>query len=185
MSQTHLIAALAALPCLRKVPTQAVAALASVCPVREFQTRDTVLVQGTDTDVAYLLIDGMLEVSVQTQRTCHHITAIQPGEIVGESALFIAGVNRNATVLAHKPSRCLELRSESLSRLSGNPAIVALEMSLVAALSRRIRKTNLEIQSAWKETHPEESRQDASAGDEPRTFAGRLRTMFAGRGGQE
>jgi len=185
MTQRDLIKALSALPCFRKVHPSAVAALAEVCPVRVFETGEAVLAQGEDTDVAYLLVDGMLEVSVQTQRTWHHISAIRPGEMVGESALFIHGVQRNATVLAHTQSQCLELRPDALARLSGNVALVALELSLVATLSRRIRKTNLEIQAAWSKAHPEPTDEALPATDGTRTFAGRLRSVFAGRGEKE
>ncbi len=180
MSNPALIQALSSLPCFRNVPESALRALADVCPVRSFETRDTVLDQGSTAGAAYLIVTGMLEVSVETRRTWHHIATLQPGEIAGESALFIHDVPRNATVLAHKPSQCLELTPQTMKRLAGNPAVTALELSLIAALSRRIRRTNLEIQAAWKETQPNTAQEDAA---EPRgTFAGKLRTMFKGRG---
>lgn len=141
------------------------------------------LSQGTATDVAYLVVQGMLEVSVDTRRTSHHIATIGPGELVGESALFLRGVHRNATVLAHKRSYCLELTPTALRALSGNPAVVALELALIGALSRRIRKTNLEIQGAWKQTHTDQSAEPAPTDRGPRTFAGRLKNLFNGRGG--
>jgi len=185
MSIPDLTDALCALPCFRKVPRSAVAGLAATCPVRAFDTRDEVLSQGAGTDAAYLVIQGMLEVSVETRRTWHHIATIGPGELVGESALFIRGVQRNATVMAHKPSYCLELTPSALSTLAGNPALAALELSLVAALSRRIRKTNLEIQGAWKQTHPDDFKENIQSDEGPKTFAGRLKNMFTGRGGDQ
>jgi len=185
MSSSDLTDALCALPCFRNVTREAVAALATSCPIRAFDTRDEVLSQGANTDTAYLVINGMLEVSVETRRTWHHIATIAPGEIVGESALFIRGVHRNATVMAHKPSVCLELNLESLSKLSGNPALVALELSLVVSLSRRIRKTNLAIQAAWKQTHPEDFKEEIVPDHGPNTFAARLKKLFTGRGGKQ
>jgi CRP-like cAMP-binding protein len=183
MSTPDLTDALCALPCFRKVPREAVAGLAACCPIRAFDTAEVVLSQGAATDVAYLVVQGMLEVSVQTRRTRHHIATIAPGELVGESALFLRGVHRNATVMAHKPSYCLELTPSALKTLSGNPAMAALELSLIGALSRRIRKTNLEIQGAWKQTHGDQPADQASTKKGQRTFAGRLKNMFTGRGG--
>ncbi len=184
MSSNELTDALCALPCFKKVPPDAVAELATTCAIKTFDTRDVVLSQGEGTGIAYLVIKGMLEVSVQTRQTQHHIATITPGEIAGESALFIRGVSRNATVLAHKPSVCLELKPEDLRRLTGNAALVALEFALIVSLSRRIRKTNLAIQSAWKQTHADDYADEALDVDEgPKTFAGRLKAMFTGRGG--
>ena len=66
---------------------------------------------------------------------------------------------------------------------AGNRAVMALELYLVAALSRRIRNTNLEIQGAWKQTHPEDFTEKFKPDEGPRTFAGRLKDIFSGRGG--
>lgn len=183
MTTPDTIDALCALPCFRDVPRTAVSALAEACTIRDFSTRDEVMAQGTATDAAYLVVDGMLEVSVQARRSHHHIATISPGEVVGESALFILGVHRNATVLAHKPTRCLEIRPATLRTLAGNRAVMALELYLVAALSRRIRNTNLEIQGAWKQTHPDDFTEEIKPDEGPSTFAGRLKAIFSGRGG--
>ena len=68
--------------------------------------------------------------------------------------------------------------------MTGNAALVALEFALIVSLSRRIRKTNLAIQSAWKQTHADDYADEALDVDEgPKTFAGRLKAMFTGRGG--
>jgi len=199
MADLPFVDLLSQLHCFRSVPRNALSALAEVCEVRTYEIRDAVLTQGSSTDIALLLVEGMLEVSVQARQTWHHIATIQPGEVVGESALFMQDISRNATVLAHKPSRCLVLSPDAVTRLAGNPALMALELSIVASLSRRIRKTNLEIQSAWKDTHPptpptasgkaktaDKGSKATETGkpEAPRTFAGRLRTMFKGRGGK-
>jgi CRP-like cAMP-binding protein len=151
------------------------------CQVVDFSTRDRVLSQGGDPDVAYLVIDGMLEVSVQTQRTWHHVAEVHPGDIVGESALFVSGIPRNATVFAHKDSRCLVIHKDILGQLAENPAVVALEVGLIATLSRRIRKTNLEIQAVWREEPIATSAENPQKSEQTISVAGRLRRLFQSR----
>ena len=168
------------LPVFQAVSASALSELVAQCDVLNFKTRQQVLTQGGDADVAYLVVDGMLEVSVQTERTWHHIAEIHPGDIVGESALYVRGVPRNATVFAHIDTCCVVLRPSSLNALHGNEAVVALEVSLIAALSRRIRKTNIEIQSAWKEGPPDETTQPGMSPKQD-SIASRLRSLFRGR----
>jgi len=167
-------------PIFQGVSTAALRELVATCDVLQFQTRDQVLSQGGASDVAYLVVDGMLEVSVQTERTWHHIAEIHPGDVVGESALYVYGVSRNATVFAHRDTHCLVLRPANLRQLTNNEAVVALEVSLIASLSRRIRKTNVEIQSAWKEQAPAAGSKSTEE-MAPTTIAARLRRLFRGR----
>jgi CRP-like cAMP-binding protein len=170
------------LPAFREVTPSALAAVVDVCDLVQFKTRDTVLDQGGDSDVAYLVVTGMLEVSVQTEHSWHHIAEVHPGDVVGESALFVRGVPRNATVFAHKDSQCLVLRPSVLERMVTNEAIVALEVDLIGTLSRRIKKTNLEIQSAWSGQLPAEPSVESDGKSGSTSIASRLRSVFRGRG---
>jgi CRP-like cAMP-binding protein len=170
---------LARLPLFRSVPEDSLEKLLEVCRPTRYRTATRIFEQGSPADQALLLVEGRLEVSVKSGPTHRHVGEIHPGEVVGEQALFVAGGQRNASVFANQPSTALVL-SPSLFRSGGDdPAIAALERHLIATLSRRIRKTNLEIQKAWKESRVEEA--EAQVAAEAPTLRDRLRSLFGGR----
>ena len=84
------------------------------------------------------------------QRTVNEIAA---GEVVGESALFMTGGRRTATLTALEPSTVLVLRRELFQPGAPNPALVALESHILAGLARRIERTDAQgIVDAWRAT---------------------------------
>ena len=168
---------LSALPLFRSVPTESLERLIEASSLTQYRSAAHIFEQGSPADKALLLIEGKLEVSVTSGTTHRHVGEIHPGEIVGEQALFVTGGTRNASVFATLPSTCLVL-SPALLRGSNDPAIAALEQHLIATLARRIRKTNLEIQKAWKASRVEESQPESA---EAPTFRSRLRSLFGGR----
>lgn len=170
---------LESLSVFRSLPHAALRELAHRCEEVAFGAREVVMEQGGDSDIALLLIEGRLEVSVETSGIPHHIAVIEPGEVVGESALYTIATPRNATVMANKDSRCLVLRPGDIQGLVHNPALAALEVQILGSLTRRIRRTNTEIQTAWKE---EQAAPAALTFDEePLTMRKRLRRIFKGR----
>lgn len=168
---------LAKLPLFRSVPEASLEHLLQVCSPTRYRTAARIFEQGSPADQALLLVEGRLEVSVKSGSTHRHVGEIHPGEVVGEQALFVAGGRRNAAVFANQPSTALVLSPELFRSGSDDPAIAALERHLIATLARRIRKTNLEIQKAWKATRVEDSEEVA----EPSTIRDRLRSLFGGR----
>ena len=144
----------------------------------DFDTRDIVFGEGSGADEAALLISGVLEVSLRTRRTQHHIAVINAGELVGESALFVNGMARTATVMANQPSRCLMLTPDVLGDLAEIPAVIALERYMVAAISRRIKKTNLEIQSAWADVKRAPQQSKPKSQPPVSSFGAKLRSLF-------
>ncbi len=159
----------------RDVPQKALGELCILAPPVNFSVGATVFEQGKTSDVALLLIEGRLEVEVESSGKVRQVGQIRPGEIVGEQALFSRGGERSATVRAGSPSKCLLLSNETMERAHSNPAIVAIERHLLATLARRIRRTNQEIQKVWKEAG------DMAPPDGKRRFADRLRGLFGGR----
>lgn len=169
---------LSQLALFRSVPAASLERLLEVCPATRYRTAARIFEQGSTADQALLLVEGKLEVSVTSGSTHRHVGEIHPGEVVGEQALFVAGGKRNASVFANQPSTCLIL-SPGLFRGNNDPAIAALERHLIATLSRRIRKTNLEIQKAWKASRVEVPESESS--EAPATLRDRLRSLFGGR----
>lgn len=167
---------LARLPLFRDVPEASLQRLLQRSALQTYRIAEHVFEQGSAADRALLLVEGRLEVSVKSGSTHRHVGEIHPGEVVGEQALFVTGGRRNASVFANQSSICIAL-SPALFHSGGNdPAIAALEHHLIATLTRRIRKTNLEIQKAWKASRVEEVTEESGAP----SFRDRLRSLFGG-----
>jgi len=163
-------------PFFAGIPGDAMRELAESCETTQFGSGELVYQQGNPGDTGLLLLDGLLEVSVETERQVRHLGLIHPGEIVGEQCLFMDGIHRSATVQANKASTALVLAPTILADLSHNPAIAVLELHLLATLGRRVRQTNLLIQKAWK-VSPQAPESLPAAG-----FSQRLRSLFGSKG---
>ena len=110
--------------------------------------------QGDPADNALLVVEGRLEVMVESGESNKQVGDIRAGEIAGETALFARRGRRNATVTAREPSRCLVVDRNLLSAIPANPALITLENHLLGTLARRIRKTNQSMQVVWKDANP-------------------------------
>ncbi len=126
--------------------------------------------------LAWLVVEGVLQATVRGGGDDRPVGAVRPGEVAGELGLFADGGRRSATLTAEGPALCLRFDAGLLEALPHNRAVLVLERHLMGSLARRIRKTNLAIQKAWRE---------ASAGDSPETpaptgFFQRLAALFGG-----
>ncbi len=144
------IDALSQLYLFRGVPPKALAEICNLAPPVRYAPGDVLFRQGDPADMALLLVDGRLVVSVRVGEVIRQVGDIKPGEIVGETALLSPNGKRSATVVAASPSTALKLSWYMLERAPLNPGIVALEQHLLGALVRRIRKTNQAIQAEWR-----------------------------------
>ncbi len=160
------------------VPRPSLEALLIAAPPVTFKAGDLVFRQGTDADVALLLVEGKLIATVYSAsgKESRSIGDIRPGELLGEQALFHPGGHRSATVTAAEPSVALLITPTLLDAAANNPAIAALEQYLLGTLARRIRRTNQAIQQVWKaESAPEPAPDEAKP-----TLRDRLRSLFGG-----
>ena len=168
-------AAVSGLFLFRRVDARALHELCILAPPVDFPAGVTLFEQGAKSDVALLLVSGALDVEVEGAGARRTVGKVNPGEIVGETALFAKAGVRNATVRAIQPSQCLLLNREVLERGNQNPAIVAIEQHLLATLARRIRRTNQEITKIWKEQETAEPAPDASG-----SLVDKLKSLFGG-----
>ena len=127
------------------------ALLAAAPPPIEIAAGAVLAREGEPADRAFLLVAGRLGASVALggagDRTVNEIAA---GEVTGESALFLTGGRRVATLTALEPSAALVLRRELFLSGTPNPALVALESHILAGLARRIERTDAQIVEAWR-----------------------------------
>jgi len=161
------------------VPPSALEEFVERCEQRQIAAGELVFQQGEQAESGLLLLEGLLEVSVETNKRVRNIGLVHPGEIVGEQGLFIQGAKRNATVQANQLSTALVIELSLLQDLSHNPAVSVLELHLLATLGRRVRSTNQLIQTAWKATPLPEPESSAPS---PTPLSQRILSIF--RGGQ-
>jgi CRP-like cAMP-binding protein len=175
---------LSALYLFQAVPRPSLQALLQVAPAVSFSIAQPVFRQGDAAESALLLLSGRFTVEVQEGGATRTIGEVHPGEVVGETALFLPGARRTATVRAREPSRALVLRPEVMDLAGQNPAVVLLEQHLLGTLSRRIRSTNLAIQGVWKAEAPAPAPPGPAAAappPPPPTLRGRLASLFGAR----
>jgi len=117
--------------------------------------------EGELADRAFFLVAGRLRASVALGRDLadgpdrdRAVNEIAAGEVTGESALFLTGGRRAATLTALEPSTALVLRRELFLAGAPNPALVALESHILASLARRIERTDAQIVEAWRAASP-------------------------------
>ncbi len=130
-----------------------------------FDLGQPVFAQGDTADYALLLLDGRLSVQVETDKGPRSVGDVWPGEVVGESGLFLPGSVRNASVLAEVPSVALLIDQDFLEKARGTRPLCVAQQHLMATTARRIRATNLAMRKAWQQQRAEASAtQDASSG---------------------
>lgn len=152
------------MPLFRSVPESELQDLCIKAPLRLFEPGQLVYSEGVPSDgTALLVVHGKLRVEVGEGPGRRVLHDVKPGELVGEVALFYGGRPRSASVVAELSSRCLRVDWGLLDIKPPTGAIVAIEQHLLGTLSRRIRRTTLEIQRVWKEqATPDEGVQGAS-----------------------
>ena len=150
--------------------------LCAMAPPVSFKTGMTIFTQGDESDVALLLLDGLLGVEVTSAGQHREVGQVNSGEIVGETALFARGGKRSATVRALKSSQCLLINEDLLLNGAKNPAVIAIERHLLGTLARRIRRTNQETTKLWKELGVKDTTPEVKAG-----LVGKLKSLFGGR----
>ena len=129
-------------------------ALLRAAPPVEVAASAVLAREGDPADRAFFLVAGRLRASValggdtpEHDRTVNEIAA---GEVIGESALFMTGGRRTATLTALEPSTVLVLQRQLFQPGAPNPALVALESHILAGLVRRIERTDAQIVEAWR-----------------------------------
>jgi CRP-like cAMP-binding protein len=164
----------------RALPPEEVAELERMAARVHFDLGQPVFRQGEPADHALLLIDGRFSVSVDTDRGPRAVGDVWPGEVVGESALFLPGATRNANVLAEVSSIALLIDEDFLTRARGTRALCTAQKHLMATSARRIRATNLAMRKAWQQQRAEASATQDIPSEGKAGFRQRLSRILGG-----
>jgi len=159
----------------RSVSPSALEELCELAPPVAFAEGTEVYRGGQAADTALLLVEGMLQASVDARGKRQVVGTIRPGEVVGEQGLFTDLGERNATVTAMEPSRCLILTRSLLGAAASNEAMIAIENHMLRTLAERIRHTNRVVSKAW-----EQVLQDTLQGRKGPSLRERLLSFFGG-----
>ncbi len=125
--------------------------LASVLKQREFTPGRDIVVQGQPGGSLFVVVDGVLEVHVQTDGTKTRVGQLQPGECFGEMSL-LTGELRSATVTAVSDTTVFELNHDMLAPiLKRRPEVC---QKLVQILAERQARTDARLRPP-EEPEPE------------------------------
>ena len=130
---------LGVLPLFARLDRASRAAIAAHCAVTEFRAGDTIMRQGRMSTFADVILDGEVDVFVDTPAGQVRVATVGRHQIVGEVGA-IAAMPRTATVVARTALSVLRIRRGSLINLTGeHPAIAA---AIVGELGRRLYGMN-------------------------------------------
>ena len=139
--------------------------------LKELNPEDILINQGDDGESLFVLVEGLLEVSIQVEGEKRHLTFLRPGSFLGEMAL-LTGEKRSADVTSSTESLVGELTKESIMSLATENPEVLKKMTAVVA-KRRMK--NKEIAAASGKDH------DKAVQKEEKNLMSRVTNFFFGK----
>jgi serine phosphatase RsbU (regulator of sigma subunit) len=124
-------------------------ALVAASPVDAFEAGETVFEQGSEGDDAYLVLEGRLEVLVETPLGQAAVATLGDGELVGEIGAFSRGT-RTASIRALEASRLLRIERRSIRELMRRTPDAA--MTIIGELGQRFRRANAAVATLTQAT---------------------------------
>jgi CRP-like cAMP-binding protein len=144
---------LRAIPFLRELSTEDLAAFAGLLTSRECKPKERVLVEGEPPDAFYIICDGVVHAKRNAQKREMLLGTIGTGGFFGEINLFDPGV-ATASIVAMTNVRLAvityaQFRAFMEERPTAGFKIVS---TLMIEMSKRLRKTNQRLVNAefWK-----------------------------------
>ena len=128
-------------------------AITSSLHLQKFKPDEILFNQGDDGESIFVLVEGLLEVSMQTEGKKKHLSCLRPGSFLGEMAL-LTGENRSADVISSTESLDGELTKDSIMSLATESPEILNKMTAVVA-QRRLK--NEEMTSTSGNGHDEDA----------------------------
>ena len=146
-------------------------AITSSLHLQKFKPEEVLFNQGDDGESLFVLVEGLLEVSLQVEGEKRHLTFLRPGSFLGEMAL-LTGEKRSADVISCTESLVGELTKDSIMSLATeNPEILGQMTAVVA--ERRLK--NKEKASENGKDH------DEAMQNEKKSLMARATNFFFGK----
>ena len=168
------VAMLAEVPLLSLLDDQERRTLAGILETKHFDKGDTIFSVGDAGECLYVVASGRVEAYLETPEGEKIVlTAIEPGELLGEIALFDSGA-RTASAVAVEDTEVLVFDRDHLLELVSRHPSAAL--NLLAVLGRRLRNTDELLRSRVSRNLNEEEEERLTFGqrvaDRVATFGG-------------
>jgi len=110
--------------------------------LKSLKSKEVLIKQGDDGESLFVLVEGLLDVSLQVGDEERHLTLLPPGSFLGEMAL-LTGEKRSANVTTTTESLVVELTKDSIMSLATtNPEVLEKMTSVVA--KRRLKNKEIE-----------------------------------------
>ncbi|HYM73355.1 MAG TPA: SpoIIE family protein phosphatase [Stellaceae bacterium] len=133
---------LAALPIFARLDPASLAAVAARCGFASFHAGDTIMQQGRMSTFADVILDGEVDVLVDTPAGQVHVATVGRHRIIGELGA-VAAMPRSATVVARTDLSVLRIERGSLmSLILEHPAV---GVAIIGELGRRIYGMNTSL----------------------------------------
>ena len=114
--------------------------------LKKFKPEEVLFNQGDDGESLFVLVEGLLEVSLQEEGEKKHLSFLRPGSFLGEMAL-LTGEKRSADVISCTESLVGELTKDSIMSLATENPEVLDKMTAVVA-KRRLKNKEMWATSA-------------------------------------
>lgn len=125
-------------PIFQELRDDFIVRLASVMNELSFDANQRIFRQGEEGRSLFIIVSGRVKIHIEDRQ----VDVLTQGGAFGEMAIFDAQP-RSATATTLEPSDCLELTQEQLyDAIEETPEIA---LNIIRALSRRIRKSNEQI----------------------------------------
>lgn len=106
---------------------------------KAFNAGETIFKTGDNSDLAYIIVVGGVDISVHGEAGAVKVASLEPGEVFGEMGLIDAGP-RSADALANQYTVCAGYDGdELLDLLDNNPGEA---VAFIKTLVRRLRDAN-------------------------------------------
>jgi CRP-like cAMP-binding protein len=109
--------------------------------LKQFSRDKVIFAEGTVGQVAYILKQGSVEISVSTGDNKTVLTILTPPAVFGDMALLLQDHKRTATATAKEDCEVVEIKREAFDDyISKSPQVIA---SLLTALAARLQETTM------------------------------------------
>ena len=137
-----IVKVLARLPMFARLDAASLAALAARCGFAEFRAGDTIMQQGRMSTFADVILDGEVDVLVETPAGRIDVATVGRHQIIGELGA-VAAMPRSATVVARTDLSVLRIERGGLTGLTiEHPAI---GVAVIRELGRRLHAMNTSL----------------------------------------
>ena len=159
MSLTQDVEVLRNIPLFAKVDPAKLKLLAFTSERLQYAAGDELFHQGDDGDSAYVILEGLADILVDTPKGAVKVARLGKNDIIGEIAI-LCDVPRTATVVAHGDLETLRVSKEGFFHLVTQFPQVGIEV--MGALATKLYRTTQALTAA--RTRPDELDEGARGG---------------------